>query len=83
MSDKMTDEEAIEALTDKKVVNPYLTLEALDIAVDALRERVERKNAVCGKCACYDRQFSYCDKLGVTFADDDFCSCFEQKEVDE
>lgn len=34
----------------------------------------------CGKCACYDRQFSYCNKLGVTFADDDFCSYFEQKE---
>lgn len=37
----------------------------------------------CGKCACYDRQFGYCNKLGVTFADDDFCSCFEQKEETE
>lgn len=83
MSDKMTDEEAIEALTDKKVVNPYLTLEAIDIAVDALRERVERKNAVCGKCAFYDSRYSYCDRLGVTFADDDFCSYFKQKEVEE
>lgn len=34
----------------------------------------------CGNCACYDRQFSYCNKLGVTFADDDYCSYFEQKE---
>ena len=34
----------------------------------------------CGKCAYYDRQFSYCDRLGVTFADDDFCSYFKQKE---
>jgi hypothetical protein len=42
--ERMTDREAIEALTDEDVVNPYLTLEALDIAVDALRERVERKN---------------------------------------
>lgn len=39
----MTDREAIEALTDKTVVNPYLTLEALEIAIDALRERAERK----------------------------------------
>ena len=57
--------------------------EAKRIAIDALTEREKRKNEVCGKCACYDRQFSYCNKLGVTFADDDFCSCFEQKEVDE
>ena len=46
-------------------------------------EREERKNAVCGKCAFYDSRFSYCDRLGVTFADDDFCSYFKQKEVDE
>ncbi|MBO7451849.1 MAG: hypothetical protein J6U54_16005 [Clostridiales bacterium] len=39
----MTDKEAIEALTDKDVVNPYLTLEALEIAIDALKERAERK----------------------------------------
>lgn len=37
----------------------------------------------CGKCAYYDRRFSYCDRLGVTFADDDFCSYFEQKEEAE
>lgn len=43
MSDKMTDKEAIEALTDEDVVNPYLTLEALEIAIDALKERAERK----------------------------------------
>lgn len=79
----MTDEEAIEALTDKTVVNPYLTLEALHIAIDALRERAERKNAVCGKCAFYDSRYSYCDRLGVTFDYDDYCSYFKQKEVDE
>lgn len=39
----MTDEEAFEALTSKEVVNPYLTLEALEIAIEALRERTERK----------------------------------------
>lgn len=43
IAEKMTDNEALEALTDKSVVNPYLTLEALDIAIDALRERAERK----------------------------------------
>ena len=32
----------------------------------------ERKNEVCGKCDYYDRQFSYCDRLGVTFDDDDY-----------
>lgn len=59
MSVKMTDEEAIEALTDKDVVNPYLTLEALEIAIDALKERAERKTgkwieqAVCNSYAYY------------------------------
>lgn len=43
----------------------------------------ERKNEVCGNCAYYDRQFSYCDRLGVTFDDDDYCSYFKQKEVDK
>lgn len=57
----MTDKEAIEALTDKDVVNPYLTLEALEIAIDALKERAERKT---GKWKPIDltfgRHFYYC-----------------------
>ena len=57
--------------TQKKYMH---TKEMLDIVL------AERKNEVCGNCDCYDKQFSYCNKLGVTFADDDFCSCFEQKE---
>lgn len=50
--------------------------EALKMAIEAL----QHQERTCGKCACYDRQFSYCNKLGVTFSDDDFCSYFEQKE---
>lgn len=69
-------EEALKFLTDYAEKYKH-NGEMLDIVL------AERKNEVCGKCDCYDRQFSYCNKLGVTFADDDFCSCFEQKEVDE
>ena len=57
--------------------------EAKRIAIDALTERENRKNEVCGKCAYYDSRYSYCDRLGVTFDDDDYCSYFKQKEVEE
>lgn len=75
----MTDKEAIEALTDKDVVNPYLTLEALEIAIDALKERAERKRGkwvhlpnvwgvvFCSECN-YDLRINdtkYCPNCGV------------------
>ena len=60
--------------TQKKYMRTKENLEAV---------LAERKNEVCGKCAYYDRRFSYCNKLGVTFSDDDFCSYFEQKEGNE
>ena len=79
----MTNDEAVRLLEDmyiyrtRKIPSRYKpTKEALKKAIEALRHQ-ER---TCGKCACYDRQFSYCNKLGVTFSDDDFCSYFEQKE---
>lgn len=85
MSDKMTDEEAIEALTDEDVVNPYLTLEALEIAIEALKERIERKT---GKWVVkpneYGRAFcSVCD-YELHINNTKYCpNCGAKMEVDE
>lgn len=82
----MTDREAIEALTDKSVVNPYLTLDALEIAIDALRERAERKTgkwkdrSICSCCGWYlknrfgfaeDVNFPYCPHCGAKMEADE------------
>ena len=81
----MTDKEAIEALTDKDVVNPYLTLDALEIAIGALRERAERKTGrwvhlpniwgvvFCSECN-YDLRINdtkYCPNCGAKMEVDD------------
>lgn len=84
----MTDREAIEALTDKSVVNPYLTLDALEIAIDALRERAERKT---GKWV-FDKRFPHrfwfctCCEWYNDYSNKEFkyCpNCGAKMEVDE
>lgn len=86
----MTDREAIEALTDKTVVNPYLTLDALEIAIDALRERAERKTGKWKKIliatvpfTIYGYECPFCEfrTAANTF---NYCPhCGEKVEVEE
>ena len=87
----MTDKEAIEALTDKDIVNPILTLEALEIAIDALKERAERKGKwiFCGYATERDWELgiksfkcSICDKKGDWRSP--YCpNCGAEMEVEE
>lgn len=90
MSDKMTDEEAIEALTDEDVVNPYLTLEALEIAIDALKKRAERKtgkwihtNGNTFKCSICGNFLNF-HGVNAGRGDANYCpNCGAKMEVDE
>lgn len=86
----MTDKEAIEALTDTGVVNPYLTLEALEIAIDALRERAERKTGKWIRIGSNTFKCSECGNFlnfrGVNAGRGDakYCpNCGDKMEADE
>ena len=69
----MTREEAIEALTSKDVCNSDVMLEALDMAIEALKQEsktghwVNNQNGTftCDICGCKHSKSNYCPNCGA------------------
>ena len=64
----MTREEAIEALTSKDVCNPYITLEALDMAISALEKLSHLTDRPCSVCEF--KKENGCCKWSCVFEDE-------------